>query len=690
MSEPRSFLNGRVMLHAGDCLEVLKTFADNSIDSVVTDPPYHLQSIVKRFAKVGRTDKTWSRSGPHQRTAGGFMNKLWDGGDIAFQPDLWAEVLRVLKPGGYAVIFGGTRTAHRMVCAIEDAGFEIRDEVLLDKDSETEYRAFEDSLNDEQRRQFGKLFRERGAGRLSWQFGSGFPKSKNITASIDRCLCALPLAASVQVASIERTILQSSVSSYGDAYPASDETMRELRQGMDAEKPQASTGCESMLSGMRKQANFNQGDRPSFAALSEDNGGVRGLREAEDRFSGVAERGSEPSMLQALQRSSARRGMGEAWLQGIGCSQEKTGHVDGEESGMEGWNNSQAPTWELQRGSLREGTGMGFADGSEGPLHYGASACNGADVRIPFDESGSCQSRRPESIEQSPEQFEAISDECRSQARGSWPICGRCSKPIIPEGLGTALKPAHEPICMARKPFSEKTVAANVLRWGTGAINVGACKIGSEPITQHGRSKDDFGFTTPEDSGRAWEGRWPANLCHDNSEEVLACFPETGISNGERRDNNSLTSVGFANGSAEPCGFGDSGSAARFFASFPQDDECYAKRLLYHVKADQDSRLGSRHPTVKPLALIQYLVRLVTPKNGVCLDLFAGTGTTAEACFREGFKSTLIEREAEYIADVERRMSLVMEGPDTRAYASMKARNRPRDDGPLFGGKHEA
>jgi hypothetical protein len=110
------------------------------------------------------------------------------------------------------------------------------------------------------------------------------------------------------------------------------------------------------------------------------------------------------------------------------------------------------------------------------------------------------------------------------------------------------------------------------------------------------------------------------------------------------------------------------------------------KRLFYTSKADANDRIGSRHPTVKPLDLIQYLVRLITPPGGTVLDIFAGTGTTAEAAFREGFKSIICEREAEYIADIERRMSLVMEGPVTRAAAGMKARNRPRDDGPLFGG----
>jgi DNA modification methylase len=122
MSE--SFLDERVILHCGDCLEILQTFPENSIDSVCCDPPYHLQSIHKRFAKVGRDDKTWTSSGPHQRTANGFMNQKWDGGDIAFRPETWAAVYRVLKPGAFLLAFSGTRTYHRMACAIEDAGSE--------------------------------------------------------------------------------------------------------------------------------------------------------------------------------------------------------------------------------------------------------------------------------------------------------------------------------------------------------------------------------------------------------------------------------------------------------------------------------------------------------------------------------------------------------------------------------------
>jgi site-specific DNA-methyltransferase (adenine-specific) len=119
-------------------MEVLRELPDNSIDAVATDPPYHLTSIVKRFRKPENSAPVINQIATRRSRAGtgriivascGFMGKVWDGGDIAFTPELWAEVLRVLKPGGHMVCFGGTRTYHRMACAIEDAGFEIRDQL---------------------------------------------------------------------------------------------------------------------------------------------------------------------------------------------------------------------------------------------------------------------------------------------------------------------------------------------------------------------------------------------------------------------------------------------------------------------------------------------------------------------------------------------------------------------------------
>ena len=134
------FLDGRVTLHAGDCREVIAALADASIDSVVTDPPYALVSIGKRFGAEGAAP---AKAGVYARGSAGFMGKKWDTGEAAFAAEFWAKVYRVLKPGGHVLAFGGTRTYHRLACAIEDAGFEIRDQI-------------------------------------GWAYGSGFPKSHNI------------------------------------------------------------------------------------------------------------------------------------------------------------------------------------------------------------------------------------------------------------------------------------------------------------------------------------------------------------------------------------------------------------------------------------------------------------------------------------------------------------------------------
>ena len=250
------------------------------------------------------------------------------------------------------------------------------------------------------------------------------------------------------------------------------------------------------------------------------------------------------------------------------------------------------------------------------------------------------------------------------------------------QGWGTALKPAWEPIVLARKPLSEPTIAANVLKWRNRALNIDKCRIGTEE--RHNPSAGNIDLenrisVTPiskhsEMDGRSAIGRWPANLIHDGSEEVLARFPDLHASGASSRGEMSgVHDYGF-NGHGQQIGYeSGSGSAARFF---------------YTAKADSDDRLGSKHPTVKPLDLMQYLVRLVTPHKGTVLDCFAGTGTTGEAAWREGMRAILIEREPQYIADIRRRMALVLSGPDERAREAIKERtkDKPLDAGPLFGG----
>jgi site-specific DNA-methyltransferase (adenine-specific) len=291
----------------------------------------------------------------------------------------------------------------------------------------------------------------------------------------------------------------------------------------------------------------------------------------------------------------------------------------------------------------------------------------------------------------------------------------------IGNGWGTALKPAASPIVLARKPLSEGTIAANVLRWGTGALNIDATRIPVDPsiddkrlggngdwsgakLGYHGASGDDR-----HPSSKL--GRWPANVLHDGSGEVTAAFPE---SDGQQASvgpnyNRQATVYGkFAySAAAEPRG--DSGSASRFFYNVrpdePSGDRRYteegatnfaalpgmrreavhASRLFYTSKADADDRLGSSHPTVKPLDLIQYLVRLITPNGGLVLDPFAGTGTTGEAAFREGMRAVLIEREPQYLTDIERRIKLMLAGPYERERESLKARGKVElNPGPLF------
>lgn len=380
----RSFFDGRVVLHPGDCREVLRGLADASIDSIVTDPPYALVSIGKRFGKPGAAP---TKDGDvYSRASAGFMGQNWDTGETAFAAEFWAEALRVLKPGGHLVAFSGTRTYHRMVCAIEDAGFEIRDQ-------------------------------------LAWIYGSGFPKSHN--------------------------------------------------------------------------------------------------------------------------------------------------------------------------------------------------------------------------------------------QKGDW------------AGWGTALKPAWEPIVMARKLLAG-TVAVNVRQHDTGALNIDGCRVEGENTTTKireagNRSREQYrtgttiGGNVPTD-----HGRWPANILHDGSDAVVSAFPESAGQQGVVTGNE--PSSPFANvygdmpsraGRAEPRG--DSGSAARFF---------------YSAKADADDRIGSKHPTVKPVDLMQWLCRLVTPPGGTVLDPFAGTGTTGEAAFREGYRAVLVEREEAYQADIARRMELALAGPATRKAESAKARGK--------------
>lgn len=245
-------------------------------------------------------------------------------------------------------------------------------------------------------------------------------------------------------------------------------------------------------------------------------------------------------------------------------------------------------------------------------------------------------------------------------------------------------KPALEPIYLGQKPFSEKTGAANLLKHGVGAVNIDGCRVpsngeslagGVKPGAAHeGRTRP---FMEDPEAVARWSeqkkaaqehasaaGRHPANLILDGSPEVVAMFPDSkgqqGAVRGDEPSGVTKDIYGKFNGRVPAPVRGDSGSAARFFHQFPHTEAegVGIDPLFYHPKAGKADRAGSKHPTVKPIALMQYLVRHITPPGGVVLDPFAGSGTTAEAARREGFDCILMEAEPEYIEFLNSRFDL--------------------------------
>jgi site-specific DNA-methyltransferase (adenine-specific) len=199
---------------------------------------------------------------------------------------------------------------------------------------------------------------------------------------------------------------------------------------------------------------------------------------------------------------------------------------------------------------------------------------------------------------------------------------------------------------VARKPFPG-TVAENVLQHGTGALNIDGCRVGTEGgTTRSGQAPyAESGWRTGHEIVPLNTGRFPANLIHDGSEEVVGLFPESNGQQGQvtgKEPSSKINSVyGDFHGRPATAPRGDTGSAARFF---------------YCAKADSSERRNSKHPTIKPVALMRYLVRLVCPAGGVVLDPFAGSGTTIEAARLEHCRAIGIEREAEYCADILERL----------------------------------
>jgi len=252
------------------------------------------------------------------------------------------------------------------------------------------------------------------------------------------------------------------------------------------------------------------------------------------------------------------------------------------------------------------------------------------------------------------------------------------------DGWGTALKPAWEPIVLARKPL-DGTVAHNVQTWGTGALNIDGCRVPTKgadrekhlkewnrvqsKAAEEGRNAMSGGLMAIDLGAYARNNRWPANLIHDGSEEAVRLFPNTGACRpakatllGEKCGSGKQ---GMFVGSLATTGYADSGSAARFFycakasrrerdagcEQIEKNEPCiYAQDewSKTHMKSNHQP-VHNNHPTVKPLALMRYLCRLVTPPGGLVLDPFCGSGSTCIAALLEGFSYIGIDKDAKFV-----------------------------------------
>jgi site-specific DNA-methyltransferase (adenine-specific) len=398
-------------LYLGDCIEQMRKLPDNSVDSIVTDPPYEL----------------------------GFMGKSWDSTGIAYSVKMWDECLRVLKHGGHLLAFSGSRTYHRMAVAIEDAGFEIRDQIM-------------------------------------WVYGSGFPKSHNISKAIDK-----------------------------------------------------------------------------------QSGAVR-----------------------------------EEW-----------------------------PTLPMQE------------KGEVGEISKNRRCA----ICLKALASGNpCQCDRTET---------PITDEAKQ-----W------------DGWGTALKPAHEPIVMARKPFLKGyTVVQNVLEFGVGGINIDGSRIGDEVRTYGGMSANQPEVGTfrddnwvPKDIEVTVAGRFPANFIHDGSDEATELLGNSAgffyCPKTSKKDRNE--------------GLDDFIEKAKVFNGQSDKPSGNAKGSVEDKFSTQPS--ANHHPTVKPTELMRYLVRMVTPPNGIVLDPFTGSGSTGKASVLEGFNFIGCELDPDYIAIAEARIKHGLESQESTLF----------------------
>ena len=499
--------NMKIDLRLGDCLEVLKTIPDNSIDSVVTDPPYGLGFMGKEWDtfdknQFGNIPDECSDENVYNKKGFKTLPRYNTDGLYQFANDWGKECFRVLKPGGHLLSFAGSRTYHKICMGIEDAGFEIRDQIM-------------------------------------WIYSTGFPKSHNISKSLIKLADAK-----------ERT--EQEAEHNLRCVPNSDLQETEL---IDKEQD------EMLLSHLPKQ-----------------------------------------DLERILQNEKFR-------------TESKESIDRREKSILEGGNYIQETEGELQGSEIHKMSERVFGDGEERWIHNGTQISDGKTSQQIIDENGSSPSHRSQSIKQSNRKSDVISEQLTSQE------IREIARTF--NNYGSALKPAHEPIVMARKPLTEKSIAENVLKYGTGGINIDGSRI---DVSENEKVKTE---------GHIRKG----NVIGDERTSVAA---------GQFGDGAFVAGTDLTNG--------------RFPANIIFDEEAGqlldeqsggASRFFYCPKAAKKDRnegdVSNGHPTVKPVLLMKYLINLITPPNGTTLDPFMGSGSTGKAAVRCGVNFIGIEKEQEYM-----------------------------------------
>ena len=635
-------------IHHGDCIEVMSQMPPESVDAIVTDPPYGLSNTTP--AQVADTITKWAGGDrDHVPTGRGFMGKSWDA--FVPPPAVWDECLRVLKPGGHMLVFAGSRTQDLMGLSIRLAGFETRDS-------------------------------------LAWLYGAGFPKSHDVSKAIDKLAGAerevigdSPYAArkpngSAGVASVGLSATPGAVITA----PATPEAAQwdgwgtALKPGHEpvvcARKPlnvvpldwRLVADVHHALAGLL-WLSLSPAKRAELASPSSPAGQLAGacvsalVSAALDTSPDASD---QTATFNSPALASTSSNIASSWNATLGALSARTRTSTTSTASS---TTTALRTLNSLLGPITSQTTMPkcgcLLGGPSSPAPSVASSSSDEWARWLHTLSASVPATATEGIA-----LAVASALAQVAGELSDAPAGASSATQTATTGAAASRSAFEPIVLARKPLAEKTVARNVLTHGTGAINIDACRIAATPddlALMEARSHPN-GTVAGANGGHIhmqWDkpngfksnpaGRWPANVLLDQH-AAAGIDEQSGDMKGR---------VGMTQHSSANRIYGKFAPSEKSLAVDGTPDEGGASRFFYTAKASKRERPnvdGVQHETVKPLAIMRWLLRLVTPPGGTVLDPFAGSGTTIEAALIEGFNPIGIEMEADYLPLIQHRI----------------------------------